>query len=222
MESLQIDKGDILRYMGQAGHEPEAELDGEIERSIASIRSLAVPRVAVRVFPLYRGEHLQAGHTTLQLAGSDIERHLLDCDRVAVLAVTLGHEVDRKIRSSEPASMFRALVLDACASVAVESLAERTEQCIAAQYQADGIFHTGRYSPGYGDFPLQTQSAILDVLDAERAIGLTATAYHILLPRKSITAVIGLSSECDVSKSRSCEACKLHRSCAFRVERKNR
>ncbi|MBQ4346729.1 MAG: 5-methyltetrahydrofolate--homocysteine methyltransferase, partial [Oscillospiraceae bacterium] len=68
---------------------------------------------------------------------------------------------------------------------------EETEQEIRSHVPYP--FVTQRFSPGYGDLPLHTQPILLRMLDAGRTLGITATAQHILLPQKSVTAVLGCS-----------------------------
>ena len=54
---------------------------------------------------------------------------------------------------------------------------------------------TPRFSPGYGDLPIELQRDFLTLLDASRKIGLTATESSMLVPSKSITALIGIRSD---------------------------
>ena len=73
-----------------------------------------------------------------------------------------------------------------------------------------------RYSPGYGDLPLSLQGDLLWLLDAPRRVGLTVSPSHILLPRKSVTAILGIS-ETPVSRStRSCLSCPGRDGCNYR------
>ena len=84
-----------------------------------------------------------------------------------------------------------------------------------------GGSYTWRYSPGYGDYPIECQGAFLSALNAGRLIGLTVTESNILLPRKSVTAVIGISEkEIESSEKRGCDSCKLRETCKFRKEGK--
>jgi hypothetical protein len=80
-----------------------------------------------------------------------------------------------------------------------------------------GLTITRRFSPGYGDLPLDIQPALLAVLDAERRIGLTCTQSLILLPRKSVTALIGLGESLPAreQKAGSCEGCSLSKTCSI-------
>ena len=54
-------------------------------------------------------------------------------------------------------------------------------------------FLTDRFSPGYGDFPMESSKDLVGLLDAGRRIGLTVSQSGILIPRKSVTAVLGVS-----------------------------
>jgi cobalamin-dependent methionine synthase I len=49
-----------------------------------------------------------------------------------------------------------------------------------------------RYSPGYGDLPLEMQREIIRALDCGRTIGVTLTESLLMQPSKSVTAVIGM------------------------------
>ena len=75
-----------------------------------------------------------------------------------------------------------------------------------------------RFSPGYGDLPLMVQPAFLAALDATRRIGLSVTKNNLLVPTKSITAVIGLFDQLlpDAGARDACAACQLRADCQFR------
>ena len=70
-----------------------------------------------------------------------------------------------------------------------------------------GLYLRPRFSPGYGDFSLSCQRAVLDALDAGKHLGIKLTDSFLMMPSKSVTAVIGVSQKphrCDV---KGCEAC---------------
>ena len=60
---------------------------------------------------------------------------------------------------------------------------------------AEGETLVPRYSPGFGDFPLSAQREILSVLDAARAIGVSLTDTLLMVPSKSVSAVIGVKED---------------------------
>jgi cobalamin-dependent methionine synthase I len=53
-----------------------------------------------------------------------------------------------------------------------------------------GLQPTKRYAPGYGDWELSSQTALLSLVDAGR-IGIRLTGDFLMIPAKSISGVIG-------------------------------
>ena len=77
---------------------------------------------------------------------------------------------------------------------------------------------TFRYSPGYGDLPLDVQNSFLRALDAQKKIGLTVSENNLLFPRKSVTAIIGIVDSEIKNKRKSCNECSNYENCNFRRE----
>ena len=146
--------------------------------------------------------------------GEDIKKHLADCDRAVVLCATLGAEADRLIRVSQISDMPRAVVIDALASAMTEQVCAQVDRLLAEQLE--GCYFTYRFSPGYGDYPIELQREFLRFLDAPRKIGLTVTESFLLTPAKSVTAVAGISAEPVPRGRRGCAVCSLRDTCAYR------
>ncbi len=139
-----------------------------------------------------------------------LDNHLEGCEEAALLAATLGVDADRLIRRAEATNIVRATALHACAAAKIEAYVN------AAQAQIEGAGWT-RFSPGYGDFPLSAQKTLLALLDAEKRIGLYITQAGMLVPMKSVTAVLGLGKAMEgraEGKRGQCEKAD----CAFRGE----
>lgn len=83
------------------------------------------------------------------------------------------------------------------------------------EYLEKGLYLRPRFSPGYGDFPLSAQKEILDGLEAGKRIGITLTEGYLMMPSKSVTAVIGVSRTPAACTIEGCEACG-KKDCAFR------
>ena len=150
----------------------------------------------------------------LLLPGEDLKAHLSGCGRAAIFCATLGAEADALIRRAERLDMGRALTLDCCASAAVEEACGQIEGELQGKFP--GCSFPFRYSPGYGDLPLEVQGPLLDLLDAPRRAGLCATASHLLTPRKSVTAILGIAEGEIEQKKRSCLGCPAQGSCQYR------
>ena len=167
-----------------------------------------------------RGIYRVLARENVATEGLSIEKHLEGCDRVAVLAVTLGAQVDELISRTQITNMTLAVILDAGASVLAEQAADQAESLMKAELQEKlpGVFSTSRFSPGYGDYPIRYQREILASTDAPRKIGLTVTAGDMMVPHKSITALVGLADHPVTGRLAPCSECVLAGKCTFLKE----
>ena len=200
-----LDRRETLRYLGGSGVKINAEMERLMDECESQLLESARPRF------IYKTVALPYPELT---AGEDIRRHLRGCTRAAVLAATLGTEVDRLIRVAQIDDMAKAVVLDSMAGVAVEQVCDQIDALIAKKYP--DCFLTYRYSPGYGDYPIELQGAFLRLLDAPRKIGLSLSESCMLIPSKSVTAVIGLSDSPLEQTRRGCAVCSLRETCNYR------
>ena len=88
----------------------------------------------------------------------------------------------------------------------MEATANQVNQAINAQLSKLGFFTLARFSPGYGDWDIIVQPEILKLARAN-LINVTATNSCMLLPRKSVTAVIGFIPEKNTVAQASCTDC---------------
>jgi len=95
----------------------------------------------------------------------------------------LGEEFDRLLRQTQVTDMAGAVILDRLAGGYIERFCNGKDREIIGEHKAF------RFSPGYGDFPLSANRDILNVLGAQKKIGLCATDLFLLTPQKSITGV---------------------------------
>ena len=121
-----------------------------------------------------------------EIASKDLTKNLGRYSRAAVFAVTLGSGVDRlliKLGKIMPSEQF---ITDAVASALAETACDEAEKHIF-----EGTSHAPRFSPGYGDLPLDLQKPLLQFLDAEKTLGITLSSSLLMTPTKSITAIAG-------------------------------
>ena len=210
------EKRQVLLYLGDRGGATPPEVAEEVERCWDEVSAAARPKWMWRSFPLEDGVGLKG--TTLTLEGNEIRAHLRDCTRAVLMAATLGPEVDRLLMRTQVTDMAHALILDACASTAIESLCDDAQEQLRARFARDGEHLTDRFSPGYGDLPMGQQGELCLVLDTQRGIGLTVSERALLLPRKSVTAILGVSDTPRPQRSRGCAFCGMFEHCAYRKE----
>jgi len=219
-------KAEVLRYLGRREQIVPEELNGLVDECIALMRNTATFRQVHLSFPISNDNgRIYLATAGLLLCGNDIARRLSGCGQAVLLAATLGAEADALIRKWKRVDLTRSFVLDACATQLIEERCDEIQQQIRAEAAAIGLMATWRFSPGYGDLPLDIQPGILEALNAGRRIGLTCTEHFILLPRKSVTAVIGLRTSVDASQesgeqffSNGCGGCVMCDTCSYRKD----
>jgi len=206
---------EVLRYLGYRGQEISDDLMGEVLSCETEMLTHAKPKSVFCIFDrIDTHDGIALSGTTLVLGGHDVREHLANCTKVVLLAATLSSDVDRLIASAQVESMTKSLILDAAADALIEQVCDEIESEIHTKMQ--NMHATWRFSPGYGDFPLSLQNEILTVLNAQKRIGLCATDSYLLTPRKSVTAVIGLSETELPKKQSGCETCSMRETCTFR------
>lgn len=210
-----VAREEVLRYLGYRGQELSADLITELDFCEKQLLNAAIPTFLYRVFDrVEEGDGVGLSGCKLVLPGADIQNHLAGCSRVVLFAATLSSSVDRLIASARVTGVTRALILDAAADALIEQVCDAAEREIRAENEK--MYATWRFSPGYGDLPIELQNQILTVLDAPRRIGLCATDASLLTPRKSVTAVIGFSETELPKKQRGCETCSAYDACIYR------
>lgn len=215
MEIKTINRAEAFRYMGYKGGAIPANIDALSTECEQSLLAKITPKFVWRVFDIEKtSEGVEVKNTALVFKGKNIAAHLRGCEKCVLLAATLGAGADGVIRAYEVSAMEKAVVADSLASAAIEQVCNAAEQEI--QSQLAGYNFTWRYSPGYGDFPLDIQGEFIKTLDAGKRIGLSVSESLILTPRKSVTAVMGISEQ-EISKGRrGCGCCNLKGQCEYR------
>ena len=146
-----------------------------------------------------------------KLQGNSITRHLAACEKVICIAVTVGEEIENEVtRRFDVGKYVESVLLDAAATAAVEQAADSLENAIAPQLAKDGFKMKSRFSPGYGDWALDNQKNFFEITGA-REIGMSLSSALMLMPRKSVTAIIGLEKNKSDEKNfadKNCDTCK--------------
>ena len=212
--NLVINVERALVYMGSRGRDTSV-LMPLVEECREELVKAISPVYYYRLFPVKQASGgIEVVGTGLVLTGSSIAEHLDGCDSCILLAATLSSGTDALIRKQEAFDMAKAFVTDCLASSAVEDVCDEAEAEI--RERLNGKYLTWRFSPGYGDLPLDLQSTFLNVLDAPKRIGLNVTDSGMLVPSKSVTAIIGVSDKPIPRSRQGCLGCNMYEYCAFR------
>ncbi len=174
----------ILRYAG--ARDAGGELHALLLDCLAELEGRIFPRVCYREYSICREETAyDLGFARIE--SRDLDRALEGCDSVIVFAATIGAAVDRLIQRYSRIAPLRALMIDAVCTERIETLCDTFERDMT-----EGIYHRPRYSPGYGDVPLDVQKDIVRALDTGGQIGVLLGESMLMIPTKSVSAFIGI------------------------------
>ena len=161
--------------------------DPELYRVLETLLQIAEPRYAatrVRVsYPDSDAVDLGFG----AVSSSTLVKNLDGATEAFVFVVTLGIEVDRLLTRLSKTSRAEAFIFDAVASALAEAA------CDVAECDIKGALSCRpRFSPGYGDFSLEHQGALLSFLGTPAHLGVCVGESGIMTPMKTISAVMGI------------------------------
>ncbi len=184
---------------GKITPEQKEKIDGAVE----TLTRLSVPRTFYK--KLKKEE--------LPLRGEDIKEFLDGSDEVYLLAATLGQPIVSEIKRRSLTDLASAVMLDTGASLYIEEVIDELTRQIE---KSEPRFITERYSPGYGDFDLLHQKLFEKELNLPKKLGVTVTESGLLMPRKSVTAVVGVRDRPREPLPR-CSRCRLKNECKFGI-----
>lgn len=194
---------EVARYLGyRRAVPPEADVSALMEKAASEMQAVMKAQAVFEIFDLAvdepSSEVVSTGSTTVTLSFADVTlqsrdlgRNLVGCSQVALLAATIGPQVDALIRRHSSLDPVYASILQATGAMFIEELVDVTNSEIKKIAAAQGLKTRPRYSPGYGDVPLQVQKDFFRLLPCTR-IGLTLMDTLIMAPEKSVTAFVGL------------------------------
>ena len=180
---------EIWRYLGYRNEEPGQDIRDRITHCVETLQRECTPKHIAREFSL---EILPADAAHAGPEGGKSRETLQGCEKALLFAATLGHAPDRLIRRASVTHMSDAVIYQAAAAEMIEAYCDSLNDGWNASYTQQGWILHPRFSPGYGDLSLSLQRDIIRLLDTPRQIGLTLTESLIMLPSKSVTAIIGL------------------------------
>ena len=186
---MDFNRREALRYLRARPDDKEAQLLLDtvylkLRNEVQARHVLQKHRVAVDV----TGVTLEGG---TRFNSRDLAAHLKGCEEALLLGATLGSRVDAAIRRLALGSVAEGAAAQAVAAALIESYCDEVQ----ARFETGGLAQRPRFSPGYGDWDLAEQKLLFPVLNCAKLIGLTLTEGCMMAPSKSVTAVIGLSTD---------------------------
>ncbi len=182
---------EVLRYM-RAGKKPDSEIVRCTEGAIEKIFSVTNARGCYIKCELELADEGIIKLGAIEIQSKSLYERLSGCAEAYIFAVTVGSEVDRVIRFESAKSSLLGLCADAAGSAMVESACDELNEQINCICQREGKITKTRFSAGYGDLSVEYQREICSLLDTKKNIGVALSDGGMMMPTKSVTAIIGV------------------------------
>jgi 5-methyltetrahydrofolate--homocysteine methyltransferase len=190
IEAPKYRKKEVLRYLGYTDGACDEKTEALIESCYKELSAVITPKAC---FTEGKIERTGGGYLSvcgIDLESRDLEKNLSGCDRAAVFGATLGVGADRLIAKYSNVSPSKSVVIDAVASSLIEVYCDAVCEMIAY-----GRALNPRFSAGYGDLAIESQTKISDLLSMQKNVGVCLTASLLMTPTKSVTAIVGIRKE---------------------------
>jgi len=220
--SLKLKIREILRRQGFKEYSkvrPEMKnLIGELLVSLSD-KHLLEPAIAYEIYSITEvGHHRVRLEGNAALHGPLLPSVLLEAKELSVVVCTIGPKLEEKVTDylerSEPLS---GLLLDGIGSAAVDSLAQEVCKLIMHEASLRGYQTGSPLSPGMPGFPISEQWRLFELVPAEE-IGVNLTPSGMMVPRKSVSMVIGIGLQMTTwTQAEVCARCNLKETCPYRI-----
>ena len=193
-----MDAVEAQRYLGcekeqYLGSRASSLVDSQIRRAYKSIKPVAYYTIK----PITRIGNSKISVDGLLFTSCNLARVFSSCSQVAIFVVTIGEALEKEVAQlTKEGAILEASVLDAVGSVAVEKVANWMESMIRSIAAANGDEVGWRYSPGYCDWDITQQKELFRGLDGN-SIGVNLTDACLMVPRKSVSGIIGMGESCN-------------------------
>jgi len=220
---LEMEMKEVLRHEGislPSKLRPEVSaLLHELLRSVED-QHLIIPAVVYEKHYVaqidHRGLHLRDNQ---MLNGSLFASVMSTAKELVVTVCTIGPNLEKRasdyFHSDEP---LRGVLLDGIGSAAVDLLAQETCRFLTKKASANGYRAGSPLNPGMRGFPISEQWQLFQLVPAEK-IGVSLTPSGVMVPRKSISLVMGIGQRIKSwTQKEACAHCNLKKTCAYRIQ----
>jgi hypothetical protein len=187
---------DVIRRMGypDSEHEGFTQIKKLMDEELIRAKTLISPKAVYRMLRV--GERtsntLTFKDTEFVIRSKKVCHMLRDSDPVILFMATIGPGLEKGVNTLfAKGESTQGFILDAIGSETADAVADKLHREILSNLAREAGFRvTPRYSPGYGDWPVTVQEEFLKVCGGGK-IGISTTSSSLMVPRKSVSAVLG-------------------------------
>ncbi len=200
-EEINIDPNEVGVYLGYYSAKADEATKKLIAECTEEFLSVADFRACYEKVPVKIGDSIDLEF--LNLRCNSLKKNLDGCDYAYIFAATTGVEAQRYLERCRIISPLKGIVADCVGSAAIEAFCDK----INSSFENCECLRP-RFSPGYGDMPLECQKNIVEFLQTKKNIGMGLTDSMMMIPVKSVTAIIGIGKEKNKCNGPGCMICK--------------
>ena len=186
-----INEKEVWRYSGYLGlPNADSELSKLFMQCVEELKGGFSYKVCYRRMAIV----WENGMPVLPFASNSkgLAKCLKGSGEIILFAATIGLTIDRLIAKYQRISATKALLMQAYGAERIECLCDVFCKEMQDRIQEEKLHCTPRFSPGYGDLPMNIQPDLLELTNARRDLGLTVGSNYMLSPIKSVTAIAGI------------------------------
>ncbi len=212
---LAINKNRILRRLGYTvDAKPRPAIESLLIDTLEEALTMLQPVFSCTTMDVQRIHRpnisLSGGSDASVTLTSDVLcRALAPCHQAIIFICSIGQGLEDSVtQMMRRGQTLKASILDAIGSEAAERTADYVEKTAGRSAEAAGAGITLRFSPGYCDWDISQQRLIFGLFDSG-TIGVKLTEECLMIPRKSVSGIIGVgwadAKHLRVSPCRSCD-----------------
>ncbi|MBC8334431.1 MAG: hypothetical protein H8E29_04125 [Anaerolineales bacterium] len=149
-----------------------------------------------------------------ELKGKLIAEHLGPAAKVILILCTIGSRLEDYSLNTIKSDPVTGLALEGVGSAAVEALANAACNYFEEKAHEENLGSTIPLSPGMIGWSVEEgQPQIFKLLDTNE-IGVSLTTSYLMLPRKTLSMVIGIGADIKAG-GKTCDYCTMNETCAY-------
>lgn len=213
ISNIKLDKNEIRRYSGYKDKKIIIDsLEEKIDTLIEEVKKTARVKYVYEIYDVnIKDDKIEFAN--IIISSKSLAKNLDNCEKVIMLAITLGSEIDMLIRRYCPIDSTAMIFVQSISAELLEKCIDEIEKEIIKNY-GETIYLKPRFSPGYSDLSINHQKDFVTILNTPKKIGLSTTNNTMLTPTKSVTAIIGITKQNFRAKNK-CANCSSNQ-CEFR------
>ncbi len=215
--------GEVLRRQGFRGHSKiRPEINKLISELLASVNKTRLLEPAA-AYEYYKVTGMNPSQTSLEgnkaIQGPLLHTIFPEAKELAIIVCTIGPNLEKRVTDySKSGETLRSTLLDGIGSAAIDSLTQEVCKLITGEASSHGYQASSPVNPGMPGLPIQEQWHLLELVPAGE-IGVSLTTAGIMVPRKSVSMIIGIGSQMTRwTRAEVCARCSLRKTCLYRIQ----